>query len=86
MFFTSENFRESIRLYVQRLPAALWVTVYVTIGAVAIGIALGLILAILRLLPIRPLARAGLARGPRILKTVGTPSSLRVGIAYFIAG
>ena len=29
---------------------------------------------------------AGLAKGPRMLKTVGTPSSFRAGAAYLIAG
>ena len=30
--------------------------------------------------------RAGFASGPRILKTVDTPNSLRAGAANFIAG
>lgn len=48
-FFTTENFKQAFALYIERLAPALFVTSYVTIGAVLIGLSLGLVLALARL-------------------------------------
>jgi His/Glu/Gln/Arg/opine family amino acid ABC transporter permease subunit len=52
-FFNNPNFVPAITLYFQRLPAAFLVTLTVTGGAVGIGMALGLLLALAYLSPSR---------------------------------
>jgi polar amino acid transport system permease protein len=74
-FFTTENFRQSWILYVERLPDAAWVTLYVTLIAVAVGMMLGLVLVFARLSPSRWLART--AEGTTsVLRTIPAPPFL----------
>jgi polar amino acid transport system permease protein len=74
-FFTTENFRQSWELYVQRLPDAAWVTIYVTVIAVAVGMVLGLLLVFARLSKSRWLARAAEAI-TSVLRTIPAPPFL----------
>lgn len=74
-FFTTDNFREAWGYYWQRLPEAAWVTVYITIIAVAVGMILGLFLVFARTSSIRPLART--AEGiTLVLRTIPAPPFL----------
>lgn len=58
MPFFSVNFHEAIMLYMERLPGAILVTLMITFGALGIGTALGLVIALASLSPIKPLAVA----------------------------
>ena len=78
--FNTENFRRALALYLQRLPDAAVVTLYVTAGAVAIGMLLGLLLVLARLSPAAWLARA--AQGATsVLRTIPVPPFLY--LSYF---
>lgn len=78
--FTSENFRQAFALYLERLPAAAYVTLYVTAGAVAIGMALGLLLVLARLSRSGVLSRT--AQGiTSVLRTIPVPPFLY--LVYF---
>lgn len=74
-FFATENFRQALALYLDRLPEAALVTLYVTIGAVIIGMSLGLLLVAARLSPRPWLSRSGQAI-TSILRTIPVPPFL----------
>jgi polar amino acid transport system permease protein len=74
-FFTTENFRQAWGLYWQRLPDAAWVTIYVTVIAVAVGMVLGLILVFARLSPSRWSARTA-EMVTSVLRTIPAPPFL----------
>ena len=74
-FFNTENFRQAIALYIDRLPDAVLVTLYVTVGAVVIGMSLGLLLVAARLSTSRWLSRAAQAI-TSILRTIPVPPFL----------
>jgi His/Glu/Gln/Arg/opine family amino acid ABC transporter permease subunit len=79
-FFNSENFRQALALYLQRLPDAALVTLYVTAGAVAIGMALGLLLVLARLASAAWLARSAQAT-TLVLRAIPAPPFLY--LVYF---
>lgn len=80
MGFGSENFRRAFALYLDRLPEAAIVTLYVTAGAVAIGMLLGLALVLARLSRARWLSAA--AQGvTSVLRTIPVPPFLY--LVYF---
>ncbi len=72
MFLTTENFRTALTLYLERLPAAFMVTLTVTLGAVLIGMVLGLMLALARLAPVPLVARAAQI-AIAVLRTIPVP-------------
>jgi len=74
-FFTNENFRQAVALYFERLPDAALVTLYVTIGAVAIGMSLGVPLVLARLSSRRWLSRTA-AMVISVLRTIPVPPFL----------
>jgi len=74
-FFSNENFRRALELFLQRLPDAALVTLYVTLGAIAIGMSVGLLLALARLSPERRLARLAEST-TSVLRTIPVPPFL----------
>lgn len=74
-FFATENFRQAWDLYLRRLPEAAWVTVYVTLIAVAVGMSLGFLLVQVRLSPSRPLVRVA-ETITAVLRTIPAPPFL----------
>jgi polar amino acid transport system permease protein len=78
--FGTENFRRAYALYLERLPDAAVVTIYVTVGAVAIGMLLGLLLVLARLSQARWLAAPAQA-ATSVLRTIPVPPFLY--LAYF---
>lgn len=79
-YFTSDNFKQALALYFERLPDAALVTFYVTLIAVVVGMVLGLLLVLARMSARRWLMR--LAEGlTAILRTIPAPPFLL--LVYF---
>jgi len=74
-FFTTDNFKQAWSLYLDRLPDAAWVTIYVTAIAVAVGMVLGVFLVFARLSSSRRLARTAEAV-TSVLRTIPAPPFL----------
>jgi polar amino acid transport system permease protein len=66
MPFNNPNFHEAITLYLQRLPHAALTSILITVGAIAIGIVCGVLLALAQVSSARPLATAA-----RLIVAVG---------------